>query len=114
MPVIKFKGNKIKEETKEEILEKIKILLDLINEEPLKDYTKYHPSKTPNKYKKNKFAYSSRNTSKPNTKKKHELSLDQNNLNNIKNYKSFKKKTQQNGFYSATNGNKINYNNTGL
>ena len=69
MPVIKFKGNKIKEETKEEILEKIKILLDLINEEPLKDYTKYHPSKTPNKYKKNKFAYSSRNTSKPNTKK---------------------------------------------
>lgn len=48
------------------------------------------------------------------TKKKHELSLDQNNLNNIKNYKSFKKKTQQNGFYSATNGNKINYNSTGL
>ena len=67
MPVIKVKGNKIKEESKREILEKIKILLELIKDEPLKDYTKSHLTKTPKKYKINKCNYPNRNINKPNT-----------------------------------------------
>jgi hypothetical protein len=67
MPVIKVKGNKIKEESKREILEKIKILLELIKDEPLKDYTKSHLTKTPKKYKINKCNYPNRNIYKPNT-----------------------------------------------
>ena len=69
MPIIKLKGNKIKEESRREILEKIKILLELIKDEPLKDYTKYHPNKTPKKYKINKYSYYNRSTSKTNSSK---------------------------------------------
>ena len=53
MPNIKIKnrGDNIKEETKEEILNQIQILLELIKEEPLKDYKTYNPFYSPHKYK---------------------------------------------------------------
>ncbi len=49
MPIVSVKDNKSEDENTKDLLEKIHILLELIKEEPLKDYKTYHYSsnKTP-------------------------------------------------------------------
>ena len=68
MPNIKIKNynDNIKEETNEEILNQIQILLELIKEEPLKDYKTYNPFYSPQKYKPKTInnKYNSNNISK--------------------------------------------------
>ena len=74
MPNINLNNkNNDNEETDEQILEKIKILLELIKVEPLTDYKTYNPFYSPNKFKpkviNNKFANIIRSKSRTQTKK---------------------------------------------